>query len=451
MPTSADVVICGAGIAGISAAFYLARQGLRDIVLVDEGPPLELTSSRSTECYRNWWPDPQMLALMNCSIDLLEELAGESGNVFGLNRRGYLYVTADETKVPRFEEKAMRISGLGAGPVRMHTIQHSTYEPPEPEGYSTAPDGADILLGSELLRVHFPGLSERAVAALHARRAGWLSAQQLGMYMLQWARSQGVKLVSGKVIGLELPKSRVAGVRLSNGETFSTRCFVNAAGPYLRSVGNLAGVDLPVHTELHLKVGFNDTLGVVDRTAPLLIWDDPQLLPWEKDERMALGDDGATRWLTEPFPAGAHTRPEGGMASRMTLMLWENAPKPMEPIFPPPLDPFYPEVALRGLATMLPGLRAYFGRAPRPILDGGYYTKTAENRPLVGPMGVEGAYVIGALSGFGIMSACGVGDLLAAHITGRDLPAYAAALAPERYADPAYRRELENLGETGQL
>ena len=145
------------------------------------------------------------------------------------------------------------------------------------------------------------------------------------------------------------------------------------------------------------------------------------------------------------------TRPEGGPDSRMILMLWEYAPKRMDPIFPPPLDPLYPEVALRGLATMLPGLRAYFGRAPRPTLDGGYYTKTAENRPLVGRMGVEGAYVIGALSGFGIMSACGVGDLLAAHITGGDLPAYAAALAPGRYAHPAYARELENLVESGQL
>jgi glycine/D-amino acid oxidase-like deaminating enzyme len=213
----------------------------------------------------------------------------------------------------------------------------------------------------------------------------------------------------------------------------------------------MAGVDLPVQTELHLKVAFNDTLGVVDRTAPLLIWDDPQLLPWDEEERLTLADDGSTRWLTEPLPAGAHTRPEGGTGSRMTLMLWEYARKPMEPIFPPPLDPLYAEVALRGVATMLPGLRAYFGRAPRPILDGGYYTKTAENRPLVGPMGLDGAYVIGALSGFGIMSACGVGDLLAAHITGGDLPAYAPALAVERYADPAYAQELENLGESGQL
>src|SRR5512137_2145144 len=99
--TSAEVVICGAGIAGVAAAYHLAvRRGVRGVVLVDERPPLTLTSDKSTECYRNWWPGPgdDMVALMNRSIDLLEELARESGNRFMLNRRGYLFVTADPTQ-----------------------------------------------------------------------------------------------------------------------------------------------------------------------------------------------------------------------------------------------------------------------------------------------------------------------------------------------------------------
>src|SRR6266849_4494826 len=86
---TAEVVICGAGIAGVAAAYHLAvRRGVRDVVLVDERPPLTLTSDKSAECYRNWWPGPgdDMVAVMNRSIDLLEELARESGNVFRLNR-----------------------------------------------------------------------------------------------------------------------------------------------------------------------------------------------------------------------------------------------------------------------------------------------------------------------------------------------------------------------------
>ncbi len=88
MTDSFRVIICGAGITGVSAAYHLATAGIQDILLLDERPPLTLTSDRSTECYRNWWPDGEMLALMNRSIDLMEQLADASHNVFHMNRRG---------------------------------------------------------------------------------------------------------------------------------------------------------------------------------------------------------------------------------------------------------------------------------------------------------------------------------------------------------------------------
>src|SRR5438445_12079089 len=98
---TAEVVICGAGIAGIAAAYHLAvRRGVTGIVLVDEGPPLSLTSDKSTECYRNWWPGPgdDMVALMNRSIDLLEELSLENVNRSLQNRRCTLFCTATPTE-----------------------------------------------------------------------------------------------------------------------------------------------------------------------------------------------------------------------------------------------------------------------------------------------------------------------------------------------------------------
>jgi glycine/D-amino acid oxidase-like deaminating enzyme len=132
-------------------------------------------------------------------------------------------------------------------------------------------------------------------------------------------------------------------------------------------------------------------------------------------------------------------------------MLWEYHTAAVEPAFPPPLDEQYPEIAMRGMAAMLPAMRAYFGRSPRPILDGGYYTKTRENRPLIGPLPVQGAFVIGALSGYGLMASCGAGELLAAHLIGSPLPGYAPSFVLERYADPAYQRNLENWSASGQL
>ncbi|HET9915245.1 MAG TPA: FAD-binding oxidoreductase, partial [Anaerolineales bacterium] len=451
MSRTADIVICGAGITGVAAAHFLSKAGVRNILLLDERPPLSFTSDRSTECYRNLWPDAEMLALMNRSIDLMETFAEESGNVFRMNRRGYLYVTADEDKIVEMESAARATSSLGAGPTRVHSSAASSYEPAPVEGFHDQPTGADLLIGNELIRKYFPYLTQRAVAALHVRRAGWLSAQQLGMYLLETARTRGVRFESGRVTHVDVANGRVNGIRLSSGERVDSPIFINAAGPYLKEVGKLLGVDLPIHTELHLKAAIKDPLGVIGREAPLLIWTDPQLLPWEKEERLALAEDDETRWLTELLPAGAHVRPEGSGESQNILMLWDYKTRIMDPAWSPQLDEQYPEVALRGLTALLPRMQEYFERMPRPQLDGGYYTRTRENRPLVGPLGVDGAYVTGAVSGYGIMSACGVGELLAAHVTGTELPSYAKAFTLSRYDDLDYTNSLENWSDTGQL
>ncbi|MFQ5343608.1 MAG: NAD(P)/FAD-dependent oxidoreductase [Anaerolineae bacterium] len=457
--STADVLICGAGIAGVSAAYHLAvRHGVENVVLVDERAPLSLTSDKSTECYRNWWPGPgdAMVSLMNRSIDILEELAYESDNRFHLNRRGYLFATADPARIAEFERTGREAAELGAGPLRFHTGQAGDpeYVPAPPQGFEGVPTGSDLILDPLLIREHFPYLSERTVAVVHVRRAGWFSAQQLGMYLLERAREHGVRFVNARVEGVDVAGGRVQAVRLSGPgapAVISTRNFVNAAGPFLKDVGRMVGVELPVFCELHTKIAFSDHLGVVARDAPLLIWTDPTDLPWSEEERAMLAESEETRWLLDTLPAGVHARPEGGPDSTVLLILWTYAVEPVEPVFPFAMDPLYPEIALRGLSVMIPGLSAYFERAPRPAVDGGYYTKTQENRPLVGPLPVEGAYVIGALSGFGEMAACASGELLAAHLTGGELPHYAPAFSVRRYEDPEYQKLLESWGESGQL
>jgi glycine/D-amino acid oxidase-like deaminating enzyme len=457
---SANIVICGAGIAGISTAFYLAvHNGVKDILLVDERAPLTFTSDKSSECYRNWWPGPgnEMVALMNRSIDLMEQLADESGNIFHMNRRGYLYLTADETQLPAFELAAREPSTLGAGPLRTHRggSQDPAYIPAPREGYRDLPTGADLFLDPELIQKYFPYLPEHIIGALHVRRAGWLSAQQMGVYMLARARAQGVRTQNARVTEVEVVHGRIKAVKLSNGETIATRNFVNAAGPFTPQVGALLGLDLPIHNHLHLKVAFKDVLGVVPREAPLLIWNDCQTLPWNPEERQWLAKEPDTRWLLEQLPPGAHTRPEGTGGSDIILLLWDyHAGTPVNansPTSTPSLDDMFPEIAMRGMAAVLPRFSEYFERIPRPMLDGGYYTRTPENRPLIGPLPIEGAYILGALSGFGMMAACASGELLAAHITGDELPPYSPAFKLERYNDLAYQQLLKNWGNEGQL
>jgi glycine/D-amino acid oxidase-like deaminating enzyme len=459
---TADVVVCGAGIAGVSAAFHLAvRRGVERVVLVDERAPLTLTSDKSTECYRNWWPGPgdAMVRLMERSVDLLEELAAATGDAFAMNRRGYAYLTAEPARAEAWVQEAAAISRLGAGPLRVHRGRAD--DPgyplsPAGEGFAGHPVGADLSLDRDSILDRFPFLTSDVVALLEPRRCGWLSAQQLGMTLLEAARERGVSLVRGRIERVVVEGGRVQAVEVDGGPDagrIATPCVVVAAGPRVAEVGRLLGVELPVVHELHAKVTFQDHRRVVPRDLPLMIWTDPVTLPWSEGERRDLGGDPGLAGLAGPLPGGVHFRPEGGADASTLLLLWAYDTRPRRPVFPPRFDPAYPEVVLRGLARMVPGFAAYLDEPLRDVyVDGGYYTKTRENRPLVGPLPIQGSYVIGALSGFGIMASQGAAELLAAHVTGGELPPYAAAFAPDRYDDPAYRAMLAEWdADAGQL
>ena len=460
--TQAEVVICGAGIAGIATAHALAvTHGVRDVLLVDERAPLTLTSDKSTEAYRNWWPGPDdaMVQLVNRSIDLLEQWSDSSNDRFGLNRRGYLYATRDADTAQRFVADAQRATEQGAGAVRTYrsVADAATYQRSPHRGFRGVPGGADLFLDTDAIRQHFPWMHHDIIAVLHARRCGWFSGQQLGMYLLEEAKAAGVQLVRGRVERVRQASGVVEGVDVActDGTTMhiATPVFVNAAGPYAAQVGALAGADLPLFSEAHYKIAIEDSAGVIDRDTGLVILDDAQCLAWTDDERDELAADESTRWLTEPMPAGIHLRPEGYGASKTVLMLWDyhSAHRFSVPEFPMPDDALYPELVLRGMTSLAPGLAAYVERLPHAYVDGGYYTKTAENRPLVGPSGVRGAYVCAAFSGFGLMAAPACGELLAAQIVGALRPAYERAFLPTRYDDPAYVARLANWGSTGQL
>ncbi len=453
-PSSSKVVICGAGIAGVAAAYSLAvEHGLDNVVLVDEGNPLSVTSDKSTEAYRNWWPGPdwQMTAFMNRSIDLIEGIARATDNRINLNRRGYVYATADATKIAFLETTAIGAEVNGGGAARFHDTSHSAYTPAAERGFDDALDGADVITDRSLIRRHFPFLAPETVAVTHVRRAGWLSAQQLGMVMLEAVRARGVPILKGRVVGFDTAGDRVRAVHVDHRDerqTLPATHVVLAAGPMQTEMARMIGVDLPIRAERHYKVSFSDMLGGLPRNAPMLIWLDEQHLPWSDDEREALAADEDAQWLLGPFPGGVHGRPDGASA---TLILFNHHGEAVDPVFPLPDPDYYPEIALRGMSTMVPGLKAYHGKVPRPYIDGGYYMRTVENRPLIGPVPVEGAYVSCGFSGFGVMASCASGELIARYITEAVLPDYASAFLLSRYQDAAYTTLLDSWGDGGQL
>jgi sarcosine oxidase, subunit beta len=452
MRTRADVVICGAGIAGVAAAYHLAvRHGVRRVVIADERAPLTLTSDKGTQGYRNWWPGPDdtMLCLVARSIDLLETSAAESGNAFRMNRRGYLFATADPVQAARLEATARQVSLFGMGPLRVHHTER-TYVPSPREGYAGRPDGADLIVGGDVRR-QFPYLAADTVAALHIRRAGWLNAVALGTWLLEQAVVAGATFVRDRVDEVDATGGQVRSVGLASGDVIETDRFVIAAGPELPRAAQMLGLELPVFHELHAKLTMRDPRGAVPRNAPFVIWSDPITLELPDGERRRLEATGGGARLTGELPGGVHARPVDLTYGDELYLIWTFETDVRPYAWPPEFDPALADVLVRGCARMIPGMRPYVGTATG-VVDGGYYCKTPENRPLIGPLPVSGAYVLGALSGSGVMAAHASGELLAQHVAGASLPDYAQWFLPSRYDDPAYRALVDRWGPlVGQL
>ena len=224
----AEVVVCGAGIAGITAVYHLSKLGIKDILLVDPRPPLTFTSDKSSESYRNFWPSQTMTAFMDRSIDLMEALAIESDNYFQMNRRGYAYLTLQEETMREWRMGGTRRNDPAYTLSPAHEWQHQ-------------PIGTDFMDDQARILAMFPFLNKRVRGMLHTRRCGWLSAQQLGMYMLAEAKMQGVRVMDGVITAVSINKNRIQSVTI-DGKPITTRHFVNAAGPFLNKVNGVMGL-----------------------------------------------------------------------------------------------------------------------------------------------------------------------------------------------------------------
>ena len=442
MMGQAGAVVIGAGIAGVATCYDLAvARGVDEVIVVDPRPPLSVTSDKSSECYRNFFPNKPMVDLTNRSIDILETMKEQSDDFFNMSRRGYLFVTGDPAQLASLTRAAEASSGFGAGPVRIAGPAVDVEEETGFDVYQTP----DALLG------RFPYLSDGALGALHVRRGGWLSAQQLGAWMLEQARAHGAEVVVDEVVDVKTRRGSVAGAVLRSGTQISTPVVVNAAGPMSGPVARLVGLDLPLQASLHHKVSFRDHLGAFPREAPMLLWTDPVKIGWSEAERSDLAAEGFHELLGE-ITTPVFGRPEGGMDSPFFEALWNYRPDVRdEPAWPAPRPGFmFPEAVLRGMTAMLPALARYRDQLPYSVVDGAYVMKTPENLPLIGPAGPEGFYLVTGMSGYGVMICTGAAELVGSHLTGSDLPGYADKFLLGRYGDPDYVASLD-LVDTGEL
>ncbi len=449
-----EVAIVGAGSIGIAVAYFLyQRHGVTRIAIIDPRDPMSLTSSKSGENYRNWWPHPVMAAFTNHSTDLMEEIARATDNRIAMTRRGYALATRREKPADLLEGLH---GGYGTGRsdiIRMHEGGSSCYRRPNVGRWAEAPDGVDVLCGDALIQSVFPSFAKDIRTVLHIRRAGSISGQQLGQFMLETVRAAGAILVRGKVEAVSPGTAFTLDLETAEGpRRLAADRFVNAAGPFFTEIAAMLGETLPVSCVYQQKIAFEDREAAIPRDMPFSIDLDPQEIAWTEEERGLLAEDPAAARFLQRMTGGIHCRPDGAESGRWIKLGWAYNNDASDPAADEPEDPHFPDIVLRGASRLNPSLSRYIGHLPRGVHHyGGYYAMTPENWPLIGPMRTPGAFMAGALSGFGTMAACATGETCAAWIMGAALPSYATALSLARYEDKALMDELAAQSSRGVL
>ena len=443
---STKIAIIGSGIIGISTAYYLClKHNLSNVLLIDVGHPMSFTSSQSGENYRNWWPHPSMVNLMNRSIDLLEELVVQTGNSKNMSRRGYVLSTRENNISDLIDQLNFGLGSKGSSLIRYH-------DKPSRNNYRTNsnyesldnPDGVDVLQGQQLIQDNFPSFSKEIETVLHIRKGGHINSQQISEFMLSFCNNNGHKRIKGEVKSINLTDRYTLRLQTESGmQSICVDKIVNAAGPYSNKIAEMLDFTLPIFNILQQKIAFPDHLKAIPRDMPFSIDLDKQLIDWSSDEKEIILTDPNLSFLAKQLPGAVHCRPEGGEHSEWLKLGWAYNTEKMNISRKPELHKYFPEIVLRGAARMNPALKKYYGKLPKNFIHyGGWYTMTNENWPLIGPMEKEGAFINSAFSGFGTMAACAAGELCAAWVTESELPEYASNFSLDRYKNPSLIKTL---------
>ena len=97
-PAQVDVVVIGAGIAGVSAAYTLAKAG-HSVALLEKGIVGGEQSSRNWGWCRLMSRDEREIPLMQRAHALWDQWPAEIGSDMGFRRNGLVYLTRNETEL----------------------------------------------------------------------------------------------------------------------------------------------------------------------------------------------------------------------------------------------------------------------------------------------------------------------------------------------------------------
>lgn len=220
LPTRASVVVVGGGVMGLSIAYNLARGGVENVLVIERDALGSGSTSKAAGGVRAQFSDEVNIRLGQRSLEILETFAADFGQEIDLHRSGYLFLVDDEETLERFAQDVAVQNSYGV-PSRILT--------PAEAGELNPFIRTDHLRGAAFGPTDGHCTPEGVVA-------GYAKA----------ARALGVRIVTGcEVTAIETAGEAISGVRTSHGDV-DTSAVVCAAGAWSKSIGDMAGVDLPV-------------------------------------------------------------------------------------------------------------------------------------------------------------------------------------------------------------
>ena len=221
LPETADVVIIGGGVMGVSTAYHLARKGNTDVLLLERNQFFgEESTGRCAGGIRYQFSNEIDVRLSLHSIPMLERFADEMGQEIDLRQCGYLFLLSREEDVRVFQENVALQRSLG--------IETEWLSP------------------EEVRRRAFPVDTSGILAGTFGPRDGLADPSGVVQGYVKGARRLGAKLVTDtEATGIEVKAGRVCAVSTSRGR-IKTSALVNATGPWAAVVGAMAGIDVPV-------------------------------------------------------------------------------------------------------------------------------------------------------------------------------------------------------------
>jgi 4-methylaminobutanoate oxidase (formaldehyde-forming) len=278
LPTHAQVVIVGGGIAGCSTAYHLTKLGIVDVLLLEQGKLTSGTTWHAAGLVGQMRPNRSMTQMSKYGIELYQTLEAETGLATGWKACGSVNVARTPERMQVLRKQAALARSFG---VEVQLIG------PREAGDLYPLMRTDDLQGA----VWIPG-------------DGKANPADLCMSLAKGARLRGAKLLEGvEVTGVLQENGRAVGVQTAQG-TVRCETVVNCAGQWARQFGRLAGVNVPLYPAEHFYIVTDRIEGV----HPMLpVMRDPDGYIYYKEEVGGLLMGGfepvAKPWRVDPIPS----------------------------------------------------------------------------------------------------------------------------------------------------